>query len=436
MRTLAESLPIEEPTFRAPAVPHSNAMKTAITTLLGWFSVTTAFAQGTVNFANRVPGFVDARVMWDSGVEVAPVDARFVAQLYAGPVDGPLVAMGDPLVFRNNSDAAKGYWIGEARTIVGVEENGLAQAKVVVWASEFGATYEAAKIRSAVLGFGSGESAVITVKTGGGLTPPPPLLGLQSFTLSFVPEPSTLTLGLLGAGVLALRRGRGGRGGSPGATVEPASTFRLDAAITTVDKRSRGSSPPLTHTRAMKTLWISVGLVLGGSATYAQGTVNFANRIPGFVDARVLVYGINGYEGGADNHYVAQLYAGIPGGPLVATGDPIPFRSTSEAARGYWIGEARTIAGVAENGVAQVKVVAWATSLGNSYEAAIEQNRGGWGHSDQFTVTTGGGLTPPTPLIGLQSFTIAFVPEPTTLMIGLVGAGVLALRRGTSGARR
>lgn len=166
------------------------------------------------------------------------------------------------------------------------------------------------------------------------------------------------------------------------------------------------------------------------ASAFAQGTVNFANRIPGTVDARVLYDTGGGVTTPADGQFVAQLYGGAPGGALAAVGNPIVFRSNSDAAKGYWVGEARTIAGVAENGSAQVQVVAWASALGATYEAAKAAGQGGWGASSTITVTTGGGLTPPQALVGLQGFTIAtIVPEPSIAALGLLGAGLLLIRR-------
>lgn len=180
-------------------------MKYSLATLAAFTVAASAFAQGTVNFSNRIPGTVDARVQYDTGGGVlTPADGRFVAQLYASAPGGTLAAVGDPIVFRSNSDAAKGYWVGDARTIPGVAENGSAQVQVRAWATSLGSTYEAAMATGQG---GIGSSATITVTSGGGLTPPQALVGLQGFTIStIVPEPSIAALGLLGAGLLLIRR--------------------------------------------------------------------------------------------------------------------------------------------------------------------------------------------------------------------------------------
>jgi hypothetical protein len=52
----------------------------------------------------------------------------------------------------------------------------------------------------------SGFSNDISVTLGGGTTTPPNLLGLQGFTVTGVPEPTTLALGAIGFGALMIRR--------------------------------------------------------------------------------------------------------------------------------------------------------------------------------------------------------------------------------------
>ena len=179
----------------------------------------------------------------------------------------------------------------------------------------------------------------------------------------------------------------------------------------------------------MKTT-LTICLLTGAlmSRAHAQGTVNFSNRIPGLVDARVQVVDANGILTPADANYVAQLYASAPGGNLFPVGNPIPFRDSSEAAKGYWIGDQRMIPGVAENGQAQVQVRAWDQRLGVTYEAVATSSWGyGYGVSGTITVTTGGGLTPPQPMMGLQGFTIQgyILPEPASLSLVVVGGLLL-----------
>lgn len=186
----------------------------------------------------------------------------------------------------------------------------------------------------------------------------------------------------------------------------------------------------------MKTLLHLAASFLTAASAFSQGTVIFVNRIPGLLDdARVVRFSEQGTLIGLDGRYVAQLYAAAPGDLLRAVGEPIPFRSTSEAAKGFWVGEGRTIPGVPENGMAQVKVVAWLSSLGSTFEAAVAQNVGEVGQSEVLLVQTGGGLTPPQPLLGLKGFSVSVIPEPSSAVFGMLGACILAFGRRPNAAR-
>jgi len=178
----------------------------------------------------------------------------------------------------------------------------------------------------------------------------------------------------------------------------------------------------------MKRMSVSGAMLLAATVAQAQGSVRFANRVPGLLDAPVIVkYGETLYP--AHSMFVAQLYASPVGGTLAAIGAPIPFRDAPEA--GYWPDEIRTIPGVAPGGTAQVKVVSWVYGLGATYEYAVSQNLARVGESDVFMVTTGGGSVPPAPMLGLTSFTVVvpFVPEPSPAALGLFGALTLLVWR-------
>jgi hypothetical protein len=184
----------------------------------------------------------------------------------------------------------------------------------------------------------------------------------------------------------------------------------------------------------MKYCLVTLAALLVAASTYAQGTVVFNNKITGSVDARVT-YNNGGNPIPADGTFQAQLYASAPGGTLAAVGAPIAFRNTPDTGKGYLnvtgLDTSRAIPGVAENGTAQAQVRAWATSLGATYEEALAKGIGGTGASAILpSVATGGGLNPPQALIGLAGFEIAnIVPEPSIAALGLLGAGLLLIRR-------
>jgi len=180
----------------------------------------------------------------------------------------------------------------------------------------------------------------------------------------------------------------------------------------------------------MKHCLVTLAALVVAASSFAQGTVTFHNKI-GSVDARVTFGNATTY---ADSTIVAQLYAAAPGGTLAPVGATIPFRSTPAAGMGYLnttgVDTTRSIPGVAEGGSAQVKVVAWVASLGSSYEAVKALNKGGVGESGVITVATGGGIQLPGQLVGLQGFQVSsVVPEPSIAALGLLGAGLLLIRR-------
>jgi hypothetical protein len=112
--------------------------------------------------------------------------------------------------------ANAGYFFAGSRTIPGVPQGSQAYFQVRVWRASDGPTWAVA---STTIGAQLGGERVfspngavlgpyLSPPLGGGVTPPPNLLGLQSFSLSPpIPEPSTIPLCVLGvAGLLVLRR--------------------------------------------------------------------------------------------------------------------------------------------------------------------------------------------------------------------------------------
>ena len=173
-------------------------MKTLTLISLGLFAALSGFAQGTVDFRNRVPGIMDAPI-FDMGWKIEGPNAW--AQLWAGPWADSLAPIGAPCVFRTGTGA--GYWNpapDSTRTIPTVTPGTSAFVQVRIWYGGPGSTYDSAWDKC----FG----AIFNVATGGAGSPPslPGLLtGMQSF--GWVPEPSTVALGLIG-GVLFLLRWR------------------------------------------------------------------------------------------------------------------------------------------------------------------------------------------------------------------------------------
>ena len=178
------------------------------------------------------------------------------------------------------------------------------------------------------------------------------------------------------------------------------------------------------------TVLVLTALFAAGSA-FAQGTINFSTKITGQVDAKVFYGAPGGPTSPAGADYSAQLYAAAPGGAFSAIGSAVPFRG--DAGIGYITSGGKvTVPGIAGGSSAQIELRAWKTSLGSNYEAALAAGGGvDTGKSAPITITLGGGGTPPAPdanLTGLQGFVIP-VPEPSIAALGLLGAGMLVIRR-------
>jgi hypothetical protein len=153
-----------------------------------------AYGQGEVNFNNRITGVVDARVLMPDGTTGA--GAGITAQLYGGPagsVESALVPLTPTTDFRTSSAAAQGYVNAAVVQVPGIASGGTAAIQMRAYQ---GASYDAASLK--------GKSNIIPVSLGGGTLPPGNLSGLNGFTL--VPEPSTIALAVMGAGLLLFRR--------------------------------------------------------------------------------------------------------------------------------------------------------------------------------------------------------------------------------------
>jgi hypothetical protein len=191
----------------------------------------------------------------------------------------------------------------------------------------------------------------------------------------------------------------------------------------------------------MKQIALTLTALLVAASAFAQGTLNFANRVTGVFQAQVTYEGDATLPAGpAGNNFWGQLLAAAPGGTLAPVGSPVEFRN--DAGIGYITsGGVVTVPGVAGGSPAQVEMVAWHKSLGNDWAAASAAGMGGIGRSGVITVNTGGGGTPPSPASNLgvaggtaantlQAFQIStLVPEPSIAALGLLGAGLLLIRR-------
>jgi len=186
------------------------------------------------------------------------------------------------------------------------------------------------------------------------------------------------------------------------------------------------------HSIQMKKL-VLVGVIslVGVSSVFAQGTIDFRNRITGTLDVPVYLNGVGGMLLSGAN-FLAQLYYGTTATSLTPITDlASPFRTGAGA--GYWNAGAdstRILAGIPAGSPAFLQVRAWDSTFGATYDVAKAAG-GLWGDSNVFQVlATGGGGTPaasPAFMTGMQSFTL--VPEPSTIALGILGAVALLFRR-------
>jgi len=180
----------------------------------------------------------------------------------------------------------------------------------------------------------------------------------------------------------------------------------------------------------MKKLLLLSGIMGAALGAYAQGTLTFANAAPG-VDAPVTNAMVTPRVRAAGAAFATALYIG-PAGTLNASalttngvsGTSANFQSG--AASGYFNGGVRDIAGTIAGNIITAQVRAWSTAAGGSWEAA---GPGARGESNLIQVTLGGGTALPANLLGLQGFNVGVVPEPSSIALGLLGLGAIALFR-------
>jgi len=192
----------------------------------------------------------------------------------------------------------------------------------------------------------------------------------------------------------------------------------------------------------MKKLLLSGLLVIATASAFAQGTVNFNNNGiqagPGGVgnDPSRLVYFGTGTSTPltlGNGNFVAQLWFGPVGGSLTAiSGAPTAFRAATTSLPGTWAsGGTKTLPGFAEGSPVSLQVRVWDLNKGADWAAAGGNNNALFtGKSSIFAYTVPTAGSPPAAYLmsGFQGFSVA-VPEPSTILLGVLGAGALLLRR-------
>jgi len=179
----------------------------------------------------------------------------------------------------------------------------------------------------------------------------------------------------------------------------------------------------------MKKLLLTIATVALAVSLHAQGTVTFNNS-----SATKITNSVTGQAAAGVN--VGLYYSSNLGATRNSlTLEPGAVTNTlSGASAGLFIGSTRTISTVPANGTIVMQLRAWSGAFG-SYEAALAGGSAAdmFGESPLFTVGPLGGGTTPTPSITgvgkLTAFTVAPVPEPSSIALGLLGLGAVALFR-------
>jgi len=214
----------------------------------------------------------------------------------------------------------------------------------------------------------------------------------------------------------------------------------------------------------MKRILIALGTVACAVGVFAQGQINFNTRVLGTLV--VPIYGLqagNPFEalqgqsaagvpagtrqytgpllGGtatgpnAGQNYTAQLFGGPLGTPDASLSPMTPtttFRTQTTLA-GFVITTptAATLDGVAIGSQARVQLRVWDNSTGiTSWDQVLLNPNVPRGMSLAFdSQPLGGGPNPPPNLVGLTSFNLFQVPEPSVIALGVLGVGALLLFR-------
>lgn len=186
----------------------------------------------------------------------------------------------------------------------------------------------------------------------------------------------------------------------------------------------------------MKKLILAALLMSAAVASFGQGQLIFANGSTNNIfDGRTGLPS-TGSAAAQDDTQVG-LYIGNVGDSVASL---TLITQTNCNNIGRWSGGIRTLAGW-NPGTVQVQVRAWlASTIYGSYEAAVAGGLGGdasvvVGVSNPWSMALVANGTPPnsTATSGLQAFTMIpvgpVVPEPSSIALGLLGLGAIALFR-------
>jgi hypothetical protein len=183
-----------------------------------------------------------------------------------------------------------------------------------------------------------------------------------------------------------------------------------------------------------KTILTTIATLVFAAGAFAQGTVNFNNS-----STSLVTYGEGPNAGSSlptGGVFSVALYWAVQGTVDVNSFVQLGASAGIAPIPGRYSGGVRTTgAGTAPDGTGAFLVRAWSTADGASWEEASVKP-GAWaGTSGIFESATGGGGSPATLPVALSGSALPFsvslvpVPEPSVIMLGLAGAGLLWFRR-------
>lgn len=174
----------------------------------------------------------------------------------------------------------------------------------------------------------------------------------------------------------------------------------------------------------MKKLLIALAAVMITVASYGQGAVVFNNRVAGTFDAPIVLASDTTVGAGTIAGMKAQLFLVGAGDVFTPLTPATAFRATSGQLAKYISSVDVVIPG---NAGTPVTLVLRAFE-GADWDSSAALFRG---ESDRFTVTPSVAPNPPANLTGLGNtpITVAAIPEPSTIALGVLGLGALLLRR-------
>jgi len=181
-------------------------------------------------------------------------------------------------------------------------------------------------------------------------------------------------------------------------------------------------------------LFACVAGVLVGASAFAQGTFAFSTTAKALQGAKIL--DPNGVAIAGANYLIDVLVKQTDGTfsqatlLKVTTGGNValaPVSPLSNAGAGLFSGGSILIGNIAPGAAATVKVIAWDTTTGASYDLATTKG------SQTFDIAAlgGTGIPPstPVPMANFTGFKLTVAPEPSTYALAALGLGGLLLFR-------